>query len=462
MIAKGFNCRWSDWGQAATEGGGKMMSKHLLKQTRQLFCLDLFSGAGGFSEGFRQAGFHTLAATDIDPWAGATYALNHRKHGTEFILGDIAKRAVQEQLFDVAGNQELDAVIGGPPCQGFSQVRNHARLIDDPRNRLYRHYVSVIRQLRPRTFVMENVPGLENLGRGAVRTQILEDLALQGDYRVECRVLDAAAFGVPQNRLRILFIGVRHDIGLSPRFPRSSFTDALPILDRRQKSDRWTYRHRAAPETVRALVALLDPTSAGLVTVDQAISDLSWLRPNARLVRKPSDSPISYEADAESAYQEARREGSKNLFNADVPSIREDTVKRLRAIPQGGNFRDLPEELTARYLSGKKWGPELGRDTLSRKYFFAYRKLHPAHFSWTLNTKADCVFHYRTPRALTVREFARLHSFDDTYHFLAGDRHSRYRQVGNAVPPLFAKAIGETIAGILLEAEIPRHAAASG
>ncbi len=439
-----------------------MMSKHLLKQTRQLFCLDLFSGAGGFSEGFRQAGFHTLAATDIDPWAGATYALNHRKHGTEFILGDIAKRAVQEQLFDVAGNQELDAVIGGPPCQGFSQVRNHARLIDDPRNRLYRHYVSVIRQLRPRTFVMENVPGLENLGRGAVRTQILEDLALQGDYRVECRVLDAAAFGVPQNRLRILFIGVRHDIGLSPRFPRSSFTDALPILDRRQKSDRWTYRHRAAPETVRALVALLDPTSAGLVTVDQAISDLSWLRPNARLVRKPSDSPISYEADAESAYQEARREGSKNLFNADVPSIREDTVKRLRAIPQGGNFRDLPEELTARYLSGKKWGPELGRDTLSRKYFFAYRKLHPAHFSWTLNTKADCVFHYRTPRALTVREFARLHSFDDTYHFLAGDRHSRYRQVGNAVPPLFAKAIGETIAGILLEAEIPRHAAASG
>jgi DNA (cytosine-5)-methyltransferase 1 len=129
----------------------------------------------------------------------------------------------------------------------------------------------------------------------------------------------------------------------------------------------------------------------------------------------------------------------------------------LRAIPQGGNYRDLPEELAVRYLSGKKWGPELGRKHLSRKYFFAYRKLHPDHFSWTLNTKADCVFHYGRPRALTVREFARLHSFDDSYHFLAGDRHSRYQQVGNAVPPLFARAIGKAIAEILAAAHALRR-----
>src|SRR5262249_10947982 len=109
------------------------------------------------------------------------------------------------------------------------------------------------------------------------------------------------------------------------------------------------------------------------------------------------------------------------------PSIREDTIARLKAIPQGGNFRDIPVKLTARYLNGKKWGPELGRDNLSRKYFFAYRKLFPDHFSWTLNTKADCVYHYAAPRALSVREFARLHAFDDTYHFMYGDRHSRYR-----------------------------------
>jgi DNA (cytosine-5)-methyltransferase 1 len=429
------------------------------RPARKLVSLDLFSGAGGFSEGFRQAGFQSAVATDIDPWAGATYDLNHRKHGTTFVLGDISRRAVQEELFDAAGKQELDAIIGGPPCQGFSQVRNHARLIDDPRNRLYRHYVSVIRHLRPRTFVMENVPGLENLAGGAVRRQILEDLTLDGEYRVECRVLDAAAFGVPQNRLRILFIGVRADLGVLPEFPETPFASALPALDRAERGGRWSYRHRKSPETVRALAKLLDPQCADLVNVEQAIGDLDWLRPSDRLVRKPSDHSIPYASAPSSAYQRARRANSAELFNADVPSIREDTVKRLRAIPQGGNFRDLPEELAARYLSGKKWGPELGRDTLSRKYFFAYRKLHPAHFSWTLNTKADCVFHYGTPRALTVREFARLHSFDDTYHFLAGDRHSRYRQIGNAVPPLFAKAIGETVAGILAKARTPKQLA---
>jgi DNA (cytosine-5)-methyltransferase 1 len=439
-----------------------MARARLPSTPRPPVCLDLFAGAGGFSEGFRQAGFHTIVANDIDAWASATYVLNHRHHGTKFVLGDISDLAVQEQLFDAVGNRELDVIIGGPPCQGFSQVRNHARLIDDPRNKLYRHYVSVIRRLRPRVFVMENVPGLENLDAGAVRAQILDDLSIKGEYRVACRVLDAAAFGVPQNRLRILFVGVRHDLNVMPQFPFSLYADLLPTLSRRLNGKRWTYRHREAPETVRTLATLLDETSTALVTVEQAIGDLTWLRPNRKLVRKPSNDSIAYETNATSAYQRARRASSKELFNADVPSIRDDTVRRLLSIPQGGNYRDLPEELAARYLSGKKWGPELGRDTLSRKYFFAYRKLHPAHFSWTLNTKADCVFHYSTPRALTVREFARLHSFDDTYHFLSGDRHSRYQQVGNAVPPLFAKAIGLAVAGLLAKARVTHRAAAVG
>ena len=434
------------------------MAKAESPHERLPVCLDLFAGAGGFSEGFRQAGFHTLAATDIDAWAGATYVLNHKRHGTKFLLGDISDSRIQEELFQVVGKRELDVIVGGPPCQGFSQVRNHNRLINDPRNKLYRHYVAVIKQLRPRTFVMENVPGLENLGGGAVRAQILEDLSLDGEYRIECRVLDAAAFGVPQNRLRILFVGVRKDLNTAPRFPASAFSECLPGLVRRPHGDRWRYSHRKSPETVRTLAKLLDASSSELVTVEQAIGDLSWLRPSEKLLRKPSDKPISYEAEASSAYQHARRGKSKELFNADVPSIRDDTVRRLRSIPQGGNYRDLPEELAARYLSGQKWGPELGRKTLSRKYFFAYRKLYPDHFSWTLNTKADCVFHYGTPRALTVREFARLHSFDDSYHFLAGDRHSRYQQVGNAVPPLFGRAIGKAIAGILADA-VPRRAA---
>lgn len=423
---------------------------------RELRAVDLFCGAGGFSEGFRQAGFHSVAANDVDAWTGATFELNQGPHGTKFILGDIGSPAVQERLLDAVRDFTVDAVVGGPPCQAFSQVRNHDRVIDDPRNSLYRHYVEMIAAIRPRVFVMENVPGLENLGGGAVRRQILEDLRLEGEYRVDSRVVDAAAFGVPQNRLRVLFIGVRADLGLAPRFPEAPAFAELPVLGRykaaRGKSE-WTYRHERSPSLAAALEALLDPEDGRLVTAKQAIGDLEHLRPNARLVRKPSDDALAYERPPASAYQRARRAGSAALFNADVPSIREDTVARLAAIPRGGNFRDLPAELAARYLNGKKWGPELGRDNLSRKYFFAYRKLHPNHFSWTLNTKADCVFHYGCARALTVREFARLHSFDDTYHFTFGDRHSRYAQVGNAVPPLLAKAIAGTVRSILADAE---------
>lgn len=426
-------------------GGLRPTSARNARRRQPFTCLDLFCGAGGLSEGFRQAGFHTVAANDFDPWAGATFALNHEPHGTKFVPGDISTPAVKEQLLHHA-RSGVDVVIGGPPCQAFSQVRNHARIIDDPRNSLYRHFVQMIAAVSPRLFVMENVPGLENLDGGAIRNQIIDDLALDGAYSVESRVIDAAAFGVPQNRQRVVFVGVRRDIAAAPPFPAPPFND-LPRLDRIQGKNGYRYQHARA--ATPSLEYLLDPQRTELVTVEQAIGDLTHLRPNARLVRRPSDAAIPYEMEAATAYQIARREGSEALYNADVPSIREDTVARLLAIPQGGNFRDLPEALSARYLNGKKWGPELGRENLSRKYFFAYRKLHPEYFSWTLNTKADCVYHYTTPRALTVREFARLHSFDDNYLFLHGDRHSRYRQVGNAVPPLLARAIASAIMPVL-------------
>jgi DNA (cytosine-5)-methyltransferase 1 len=308
---------------------------------------------------------------------------------------------------------------------------------------------------------MENVPGLQNLGGGAARRQILEALHLEGEYRVESEVVDAAAFGVPQNRLRVLFVGVRSDLGVEPRFPEPPDFLELPVLDRvpapRGKNG-GVYQHNRSLLTETALKALLDPEDLRLVTVRQAIGDLTYLRPNEKLVRKPSNDSLPYKTTAQCAYQRERRAGSSELFNIDVPSIREDTVARLDAIPAGGNFRDLSEELSARYLSGKKWGPELGRESLSRKYFFAYRKLHPDYFSWTLNTKSDCVFHYECARSLTVREFARLHSFDDSYRFMFGDRHSRYQQVGNAVPPLFARAIASTLRDILAAAQVAKAA----
>jgi DNA (cytosine-5)-methyltransferase 1 len=325
-------------------------------------CVDLFCGAGGFSEGFRQAGFHTLAAVDNDAWAGGTFEINHSRQDTQFILGDISTPRVQAELYGTVAGIRLDTVIGGPPCQAFSQVRNHHRVIDDPRNSLYRQYITIIRRLRPRVFVMENVPGLQNLAGGAVRQQILDDLRLYGEYRVASSVVDAAGFGVPQTRLRVLFIGVRRDLGIEPRFPEPEFQE-LPILERNPVATgrhRWGYHQSASLIATPALKALGDPSDMRLVSVKQAISDLVHLRPHTALVRKPSNDPLPYEAPPGSAYQAARRGGSSELFNADVPSIREDTVERLNAIPIGGNFRDLPEDLSARYLNGKKMGARVG------------------------------------------------------------------------------------------------------
>lgn len=424
------------------------MTHRTMRASRKRLALDLFCGAGGLSEGLRQAGFHTVAANDFDLWAGATFQANHEPHGTVFVPGDISDPVVHGRLLELAQGREIDLIAGGPPCQAFSQVRNHDRLIDDPRNALYRHYVAMIRAVMPRTFIMENVVGLDNLAGGEAKRQIAADLSLDGGYRVGCRVLDAAAFGVPQSRPRVVFVGVRADLGAEPVFPEGT---PIPQLERTRTGDAWTYAHAGGllAGIDRALCTLSNPESLALTTVEQAIGDLAFLQPAGQLVRKPSNEPVPYELPPLTAYQRARRVGSPTLYNADVPSIREDTVARLLAIPQGGNFRDIPDGLNGRYLSGKRWGPHIGRDSLSRKHFSAYRRLYAGHVAWTLNTKADCVYHYAAPRALSVREFARLHSFDDTYLFLHGDRHSRYRQVGNAVPPLLARAIAEALEPVL-------------
>lgn len=414
--------------------------RYMPLNSSKLSIVDLFCGAGGLSEGFREAGCTVLGGVDHDPDAIATYAHNFPEG--EAICGDIRDPEVRRRTLELAAG--CDVVVGGPPCQAFSQVRNHTRIIDDPRNRLYREFVAVVRAVRPSMLVMENVPGLDQMG---VREQVEEDLTIDGTYAVLSAKVDAANFGVPQTRERIIFIGVRRDLGIEvPRLLGQEATTTF-FLQRDMGGDSVSYEvERTGAFVGRS--ALADPENLAMVTVEQAIGDLIGLRTGNR-----KDSlPYTELLPAASAYQRRMRDrGSHQITNVQIPRMRKDTRLRLEAIPEGGNHRDLPEALLARYISGEKWGQHNGTGRLTRKHYYAYRRLHRAMWAWTLNTKADAAYHYEVPRALSVREFARLQSFPDHFTFTTDPRkgplpgridggaaHSRYRQVGNAVPPLLA------------------------
>jgi DNA (cytosine-5)-methyltransferase 1 len=417
--------------------------------------VDLFAGAGGLAEGFRQAGFAVLAGTDIDPDACATFALNFAE--AETIWGDIRSPAVKEGVLAAANRAEV--IVGGPPCQAFSQMRNHSRLIDDPRNSLYREFVAVVAAVQPKAFVMENVPGLEQMG---VKEQVISDLSLEGEYVVRAQALDAADFGVPQTRRRIVFTGMHRSLRKEPPLIQGSGATGALSLARRNGSYPIRYRVQAAAADAGRVWSerLADPSDLTVVTAEQAIGDFARLRAGSR-----ADAlPLGALPEAASAYQRLMRAGLEaEVLNTSVPRINADTVLRLKGIPKGGNHRDLPEELLDRYLTGARWGPDAGNGRLSRRHYYAYRRLHPGFWCWTLNTKADSVYHYRVARALSVREFARIQSFPDRFVFTTDPRggmlpgridggatHSRYRQAGNAVPPLLARVIAEALRKALL------------
>jgi len=419
-----------------------------------LNAVDLFCGAGGLSEGLRQAGFELLAAADHDPDACATYRTNFPD--TLLIEGDLTARDKHRVLVTKVKDtgRQLDLLAGGPPCQAFSQIHNHDRLLADPRNRLYREFVSLLDELRPKALLIENVPGMDQLAGGKVRRQIAKELSFGGDYEIVSGVLDAGDFGTPQRRPRLVFIGIEKGLA-RPALPHGTgITKALKTG--RDATGRPALLGCEDPELLRRLG---DPDDGAVVAVWQALSDLC--EPGA-----------AYSSPPQSAFQRRIREGSSSP-NGHTPSkIREDTRRRLEAIPPGGNVYDLPEELRARYLGDDKWGPQGNGKTLARRHFYAYRRLHPEWLAWTANTKADFAYHYEQPRGLSSREAARIQGFPDRFDFTTappgtpgqlryGRRHSLYRQVGNAVPPPLAAAIGAQIARLLKTAK-PQPGEAQG
>ena len=329
--------------------------------------IDLFSGAGGMSTGFEMAGFEPLLA--IDNWQDSldTYLYNHPEAQTlcaDLSNIDIPKVAKQYNL------KNVDVIIGGPPCQGFSIAGK--RIVDDIRNKLYKSFVAFVKYFSPRVFVMENVPNILSIGDGAVRESILVDFRELG-YNVEYKVLTASDYGVPQNRRRAIFVG--------------------------QKVGRYTF---PAPSVDRK------------VTAEQAISDLP-----EQSVKDGSAYPVA----SQSEYQTWARKGAKGLFNHEATEHNDRTKEIIAMVPDGGNYKDLPAELQS-----------------TRKVHIAWTRLCSQKPSFTIDTGHRHHFHYSFNRIPTVRECARIQSFPDDYVFMKS-RTSQYKQVGNAVPPLMARAI---------------------
>ena len=373
--------------------------------------IDLFAGAGGLSIGFEQAGFQILAANDFDSHSENTFLESHPK--ATFLPGPVEKIKAREFL-SVAGIErgELDCLIGGPPCQAFS-VYNHQRGMHDERSGLFREYLRIVSGLLPKFVVMENVTGITSVGKGRAVDEIHSRLKKLG-YRVEHNILRAEEYGVPQERRRIFFIGTRLDVPIS-----------------------WPKVTHGNPEDLFS--SKLKP----FVTVEEAIGDLPPLGISE------GDEEQDYAVEPITDYQLLMRKGSRKLHNHIAPFLAEINRKRLKYIPQGGSWRDIPTELLPAGMKRARRCDHTKR----------YGRLDPNGRASTILTKCDlhwgAYIHPDQDRTLTVREAARLQSFPDRFRF-SGPRVEQYRQVGNAVPPLLARSVAREVAKALRRAQKER------
>lgn len=333
--------------------------------------IDLFCGAGGLSEGFRQAGFEVVLGVDFNETAIATHHYNFPEGIS--LHADITtlepdKLFAEYQL----DKKDISGVIGGFPCQGFSMAGK--RWVEDPRNKLFLECVRFVENIQPDFFVFENVPGLVSMEDGRIRDEIEETLSALG-YHVKSKVLVATDYGVAQIRKRIFFIGFKEG---TPSFP-------IPTVDK-------------------------------VVTVGDAIMDLP-------------------EIGLKDGSEEWELDNGIYLFNHTSVNVNPLNLQRIQAIPEGGNASDIPKHLQR-----------------AKSYQSAYRRLHREKPSYTIHThfRDEYLIHPTQDRIITVREAARLQSFPDTFRFLGSkSRTGQHGAVGNAVPPLMAKAIGEHVSSLL-------------
>jgi DNA (cytosine-5)-methyltransferase 1 len=320
--------------------------------------IDLFSGCGGFSNGFEQAGFEIVAANDLFKEASETYKHNHPN--TKFILGDITKQEIKDEIVATAKELGCDGIIGGPPCQAYSLAGN--RDPNDPRGKLFNEYVEIVDRVKPSFFVMENVRGILSMDHDGSRvTDLIVQRFKEIGYNVRFKLLNAADYGVPQKRMRVIFLGSK-DYDLSFPVPTHS-ENPVNLFQFIEDKKEW-------------------------VTVGDAIDDLKEL---------DEDFSINH------------------IF--------------------AGSGKDFIEKLKNTKIGESGFG----------NYGEAAYKNPPDEPAITVKENHGSVLaHYEKNRLMSPRELARLQSFDDDFLFM-GTKSKIFTQICNAVPPLLAKRISETI-----------------
>lgn len=388
------------------------------KSRDALTMVDLFCGAGGLSLGFKQNGFKTLLATDFDPLCIETYRYNHPEiPDDKIICEDIRKlsETIEEKVSD-----SVDIIIGGPPCQGFSSANKHHRVIDDPRNELYKYFVKVVKKLSPKVVVMENVKGMLK-----VADQVVEDFenVQIGDetqklnYLVAYRLLLSSDFGVAQNRERLIYIAIRRDIAEKLEITPET------IFERIEHNNVNKQQHNLseALEGVRELIA---PHKMGVGEIDT---------------------------------EENGRKIDVNTFNGQeneyLRLINEGRIMPLVFNHKARYCSELNQEIYCRMEPGDDaTDPKIAdimpyahrNDKFKDKYYRLYGD-RPCR-TITAHLRSDCHSHIHPyeDRTITPREAARVQSFPDDYLFM-GPYLKTYIQIGNAVPVVMSRGIAEVI-----------------